>query len=519
MRRTPLPLSVLVFALAVLAAPALAAYVCHPDPAGTQSLRLRGHVVGYTLRGTDVLVAVRDAGRCRTVAWAAATGRTTPSASACSAVAATPLAPPPRTVRIQRPPAGVDLPDRIVVSNAQGRTVESWPLPVRVRRHTLQVSGPLAAYSALGGHGLWVTRLTDGRTTFVAPVRPADRPRLDAVGVTYQDNVYKHAPADRPLLKFVPTAALGQELAQVAVPVHTSGPIRSISMDGTRVALAAGATSSGCDRVLFWNIPWRSVEQVSENAGPMCAASGASRRISQVTLGGERAQWITSQHGRPALVAIDDVGCQEWVIERLSDRPAKMSLGAIAATGTTLAFALVDRTSNARSSAIGLVSPFYRPMPLYDIAGTAAALSTDGLRTAVLTTSGRVDVRAVGGSRVGSFTAPHATALALHANRIVTTTSTDRVNVYTPSGSLVHSWRLPARIAPRVSVEYGIGVVTAGRTVYAVQLATGRIARLAVAPAAARAQIGSVGVVYAYSLGGRGTAALVPMSEVEAALR
>jgi len=38
-------------------------------------------------------------------------------------------------------------------------------------------------------------------------------------------------------------------------------------------------------------------------------------------------------------------------------------------------------------------------------------------------------------------------------------------------------------------------------------------------PAAVHAQIGSIGVVYAYSLGGHGTAALVPMSEVEAALR
>ena len=72
---------------------------------------------------------------------------------------------------------------------------------------------------------------------------------------------------------------------------------------------------------------------------------------------------------------------------------------------------------------------------------------------------------------------------------------------------------------PRVDVEYGIAVVTAARSVYAMRLATGRTARLAVAPAAVRAQIGSAGVVYAYSAGRGGIAAFVPMSTVEAALR
>src|SRR5207248_8326272 len=118
--------------------------------------------------------------------------------------------------------------------------------------------------------------LSDGRTTFVAPVRAGDRPGLDARGVVYQDNVYKRAPDDRPLLKFVPRAALEGELARVGRPLHTSAPIRSISMAGTRVALALGGARSGCDAVWLWNIPWRSFEQVSETAGPSCAAAGAS---------------------------------------------------------------------------------------------------------------------------------------------------------------------------------------------------------------------------------------------------
>ena len=417
-----------------------------------------------------------------------------------------------------RPAAGADAPDRLVVFGRHGRTVRSWPLPVLARRGTLQVSWPLAAYSALGGHGLWVTRLTDGRTTFVAPVRAGDRPLLDAHGVVYEDNVYKHAAADRPLLKFVPTPGLQGELAQVGRSVHTGAPIRSISMDGNRVALAVGGTS-GCDGVWLWNIPWRSFEQVSETAGPSCSASGASHRISGVALGGSHIQWVTYQHGRAALLAADDIGCKEWVIDRLSDHPGSTSLAAFAAHGATLAFALVQRTHAGPVSLVGGVAASYRASSLYRVPGAARALSVDGYRTALLTTDGRVDVRGYGGRTFRSFRARSATMLALRG-RIVAATAGRRLDVYSVStGRRLHSWRLPAGTRPRVDVEYGIAVVTAGRSVYAMRLATGRTARLAVAPAAVRAQIGSAGVVYAYSAGRGGTAAFVPMSTVEAALR
>src|SRR5256885_10270170 len=120
-------------------------------------------------------------------------------------------------------------------------------------------------------------------------------------------------------------------------------------MDGSRVALVVSSGATGCDRVVVWNIPWRAVEQVSQKAGVTCAASGASRQISQVALGGARAQWTTRQHGRPIVVAADDIGCQEWVISRLAQRPG-FSLGAIASDGTTHVVALVTRAH----SSVGL---------------------------------------------------------------------------------------------------------------------------------------------------------------------
>ncbi len=509
MRRRPARLLVLVFALG-LAAPALGAiaYVCHPDPAGTQVLTLDGQVVGYTLQNAKLVVAVSSHGTCTTRAWSAG-HQSKPDGASCAAVAAAPRAAAPKNVRIVRPLARVDRPDRIAVLDGRGHITRSWPLPVRVRPHTLQAAGSLAAYSALGGNGLWVTRLTDGRTTFVAPVRTGDQPRLSLRGVAYVDNVYKHAAADRPTVKFVPTRALFQELAQVGRPVHAGGTIRSFSMDGARVALAVSGGQAGCDRVVFWNIPWRSVEQVSQQAGVTCAASGASRRITRVALSGARAQWITFQNKRPIVVAADDIGCQEWVVRRLPQQRG-LSFGGIAAGGAMLTFALTGRTH----SSVGVVTGNYRSRDLYGAAGTIHALSADAAHTAVLWSNGRIDVRAHSGRTLETFAAPTATSLALRGNVVVATTRTGRLNVYS-SGQLVHSWRLPSGARNRVDLQYGIAVVTAGDGVYAVSIGTGRTALLARTPTTPSAQIGSVSVAYTYG----SVARLIPMSRVEAAVR
>ena len=445
---------------------------------------------------------------CRTYGWNAGGGTRSPSQLSCAAVVAAPRQAAPTTVRVVRPLQGADRPDRLAVVSSSGVTLRSWPLPIRVRRHTLQVSGALASYSALGGNGLWVTRLTDGHTTFVAPVRAGDRPRLGARGVAYVDNVYKHAPASRPILKFVPTSALAGELEAVGRPVHAGGVIRSFSMDGTRIALAVSGGASGCDRVVFWDVPWRSVEQVSQQHGVTCAATGASRRITQVALGGARAQWVTSQHGSPVVVAADDIGCQEWVIRRLADLPG-VSLHGIAADGANVAFALAGRGS----SSVGVLTGSYRGIGIYGVRGLVRAISADGFRTAVLS-GHRIQVHGAHGGTFRTIVAPGATAVALRGNMLVATTATGRLDVYAGT-MLAHSWRLPAGTLPHVDLQYGIAVVTTPRAVYAIDAATGRTALLATTPSTPRAQIESIGVGYVYG----NWATVIPMTRVEAAVR
>ncbi len=498
MRRLCARLAVALFALG-LAAPAIA-YVCHPDPAGTRSLALHGRIVAYSLRGKVLTIGVASQGACRVVTWDTAhSGRTMHSGLSCRSVPGLRRVLGSATGVRLRSAGTVDRADRLEVLTAGGHVRRSWPLPVRARLGTLQVAGGFAAFVRRDGSGLWVTRLKDGRTTFVGPVRSGDRPLLDGSGAAYQDDVYKHRPLDQPLLKFVPSRTIDVELARVGRPLYTSGPIRSFSADATRVALVVGGGAGRCDRVVFWDLPWRSAEQVSEDSGPTCAALGASGRISSVALGGARAQWVTLDRGRPMLIAADDIGCQEWVIRRLSDLQHGVGFAGIAADGSTLAFALVNRFRHFTSSQVGLVTPGYRGREIFRLGETVRAMSAYDGSVAVLAGDGSVRVRTKSGVAIRSFVARAATTMALGGKVLVVITRDYRLGVYSlANGRLLHRWLLP-KGAAHVDLQYGIAVVTAGHSVYAINTASGRMRRVAVTPLAVRAQIEPIGIVYAYS--------------------
>ena len=203
------------------------------------------------------------------------------------------------------------------------------------------------------------------------------------------------------------------------------------------------------------------------------------------------------------------------MIQRLSDLGHRIALAGIAADGTTLAFALVDRSPRSALSNIGRVSGGYRGQNVFRVRGTVHALSADGGRIAVLAADGAISVRTKSGARVRSFVSRGATSLALSGNALAVTARDGRLHVYSVSaGRQLHSWTLPAGAA-HVDLQYGIAVVTAGRSVYAIDVPSGRTALLAKTPVAPRAQIEPIGVVYAFSKNGRGTARFVSMSDVE----
>jgi hypothetical protein len=173
------------------------------------------------------------------------------------------------------------------------------------------------------------------------------------------------------------------------------------------------------------------------------------------------------------LVAADDIACQEWVIRRLSDLKHDIGLAGIAADGSTLAFALVDRSRRVTSSAVGPVTPGYRGQDIFRVGSAVRAMSAYDGRLAVLAADGSTRVRTESGVAIRSFVARGATTLALGAKTLVVTTRDYRLAVYSvASGRLLHRWMLP-RGAAHVDLQYGIAVVTAGDSVYAVNTAAG----------------------------------------------
>jgi hypothetical protein len=144
------------------------------------------------------------------------------------------------------------------------------------------------------------------------------------------------------------------------------------------------------------------------------------------------------------------------------------------------------------------------------------ALSVDGDRIAALRADGTIGILSRWGSPVANVTAPGAASISLNGGELTVLTGSRTLEVFdAATGRLEQSWRLPAGVKGRVDVHYGVAVVTKGSTVLGIRLATGRIAPLAHAPGAVRAQIEGPGVAYAYSAGGHGFVGFVPLANIE----
>lgn len=516
MRRAPVVLIIAACA-AVLAVPGTASEPTvapgyRMDVPGTLALSLHGRVVAYRLRGNTVAVAVRSSNRCTTFAWRVAWPTVVRTRASCQTVASARSASAAMGARLIA--SSLQEPARLDVLGSSGQLVHAWPLPVHVRPGSLQVAGGLATFITRDGAGLWVARLRDGRVAFVAPIASRDHPLLGARGIAYHDDLYKRAPAGRPVLKFVPMRGLRRVLARVGRPLHTGGPIRSLSVDGARVALVVGGGSRSCDRIVFWNIAWRSAAQVSQQSGPTCSTSHSKTRISNVVLGGARAQWVATYRGRPMLVAADAIDCQEWVIRRLSDLRPRISLAGMAANGSTIVYAL----DNGAGSRVGRVTGRYRGQDIFSLRLPVRQVATADERIAVLGTDGTIEVRTAGGRLLRRVESPGANSLALDGG-LLATTAHGRIDIYrVASGRLLRSWPLPAG-SGHVDLQYRLAVVTAGRSVYVLDVMSGSRTRIAVAPVSPVAQIAAVGVVYSYSLGAHGIAKVVPIRALERALR
>ena len=149
--------------------------------------------------------------------------------------------------------------------------------------------------------------------------------------------------------------------------------------------------------------------------------------------------------GRPPdrRAGADDIGCQEWVISRLSANPGFR----LAADGANLAFALAGPTRS-----VGALTGAYRSRDLYSLAGTINAITADGDNTAVLS-NGRVDVRTRLGRSLVALETPNATSLSMRGDTIAATTRSGMAAACTAKARAC-AWRLPRGTAPRVDLHF-----------------------------------------------------------------
>jgi len=486
---------------------AAVAYVCHPGSAGTRMLTLRGSVVSLKPHGSGFdLVLKRGSTSCTKVSWDVVTGASRSLGLACPAPGRLPasagatLAAGPAGERVVVTRGSGSAPDVLKVYD-HGRLVHALPLPASPR--TLESSNGIVVFSAHGA-GVFAMRLSDGLYGYLGPDGGSFAPVLGSRGVLFHDGESKAALRDgATVLEFVPRAAIARIIARTARPLVTGGPIRSISMDGPRVALAVGDTQGRCDRVLYWNVAWWPAQRISSPSGVTCMVRPHGVEISSVAIGGFRAEWLTTQGNNVRLIAGSPL-CQEWVLGRFH-RASQVT--ALAGDGSTLVFASTvrDRTTVSR------VNGRYRPVTIATGNGIPR-IAADGSRVAVLWPDGRVTV----GSR--SFQVGAARAIALQGDELVALAG-DRLEVFsTASGEVIHRWPI-SRAVRSVDLQDGIAAFAAGRDAVVLDTANGRTSVVARGSARLTAvQIEGPGLAYAWTSGTKGVARFLTTRTIDLAL-
>lgn len=480
-------------AAAVLAGSALA-YVCHPLAAGARMLTLDGTVRSVAVHGSVAEFVVAGNRGCSRVTWSTVSGAAHRRSADCAV-----RSPQARAAFL---PVSVDQRGRPVL-HAGGRLL---PLPAFARSATASHGIAIVDATRPDG-GVFAVRLRDGAFTYLAPNGRGFAPLIDGRGVVLHDGENKRAlRAGRTLAMFVPRQAIVQGFAKTTSPMY-SGSIRGFSMDGLRVALTVHVSGERCDRVLYWNVAWSPVQQISAPSGPTCLARGRTR-LGAVAVGGFRAEWLASSSNGTRLIAGSPL-CQEWVVRRL----AGQRLAAVAADGATIAYAT---TLRGRAS-VGIVQGNWRPRQITTGTGSPLSLAADRTHVAVLWPNGIVEVRTVEGARLATLHVGRARAVALEGARLAVLRGS-RLDVY-DLGSHRRVGSFEARGATGLDLQYGIAAFARGRDAVVLDTVTGHSAVVGRSPRPLLGvQIEGPGLAYAWTDARQGVARFVTTAQLDRAL-
>jgi hypothetical protein len=508
LRRRVLRLAVVGAAALTFAASAYA-YVCHPDSPGTRSLEIGGRVDSYALAGRVVTLHAWVRGCERLIVWHPSAG--TSSASGCTTSTAGPWPSPSASdaryrVDLVSGSRDPDQPDRLAVYDVHsGTELHAWPLPAEAS--SVDVARGVAVVST--SNGVYVVRLTDGRFALVGVKRPGDQPKIDTAGMVFQDDLYKRRSARQGLLKFLPFSTLEHALRPFG-PLRVPERIGDFSLDGRSVVFVKKDPAGACDHIGVWTIPWHYSTDLMDEP-PICPEHHAPGGIRSLALGGQFVEIVTTYGKMQTLITSTFVHCIEKVVTRTALGTG--SIPALGGDGSTLAYAL---RRNAGPTRVGSLLG-QQPAGSVQIP-SAAQLSVDRGRVAVLRLDGRVDVlqRDI---ILQTLATADVRAVALRGQQLTVLTDAGTLDVYGLwNGALLHRWAAPLGTSAAIDVHYGVAVVTAGHRIYAISLQTGRRRVLLAAPTAVRAHLDDIGVVYAYNLRRSGVLGFLPFAAVEHAL-
>jgi hypothetical protein len=393
-----------------------------------------------------------------------------------------------------------------------GAGLHNWPLPVRA--YTLAVARGVALLST--SNGVYAVRLSDGQFALVGVERRGDHPQIAPAGMVYQDNRDKKHGGARALLKFVPFTAVDRKL-------HPAGPLRvphtigDFSTSGRSVIFVIRNAAGGCDRIGLWSIAWH-YSTVLENEPAFCPRRHAPGGITALALGGQYLEAVTRYGDVQTLVSSTIINCTERVVARTRVGSGTIIRGVVG-SDSLMAYALgPELVTSDRGGTIGLLHGQRRA----GVLGSDSApvqLAPDRNQLAVLRADGRIDVWR-GKRLLRTFEPDGARAIALRARELTVLTRRQTLDVFSlADGVLLHSWSVPVDTNQTLTTHFGVAVLTQGRNVVALQLATGRKAVLFRAPAAVAAQVNDAGVVYRYNLHRVGFLGFVPFAAVERAFR
>ena len=526
--------AVVAVVVAAMASVSQSAALAGEAPATTVSVR--GAIADYQLAGSAVQIVALANGHCRALRWvpgraathahAVAAGRCanarTPAESMQMAQAARGQVPQPvvsGNLSVSVTAGGLDAAQMLVVRDRATRAIlHRWPLPDEVS--SLAVSHGIAVLATVRHQGLYAVRLSDGRLRIVGLMGWLDTPVLGATGIVFRDDMYgrRNQRLGQSVLQQLSWQEVNAALDGASTSYSARGAQPAWAYDGQRVVMAMRDPTIACDRVHFWNVAWDRRVQLTQVADHICPA-GAGSHVTALALGGVRAAWLVENPaGRRWLISATIVACEERVVAKAPAGNGGASMRGLVGDGGLVAFSAIgapgvqaiwrDRGVSSRSAVTGRAL-----MP-----GTGSvALSADEDRAAVLRPGETIEVRSKFGALQEVVHAPGARAVSLRGANLAVLAG-NRLDVYDlVSGTRTHSWRAPAR-ARSVDMQFGVATLAAGRTVYAVALATGRTAVLATAPSRVEAQIEAPGVVYRYDAAGSGEFRFVPFAKVLHAL-